>query len=73
LKQELHPVGERTIKKHKIIIDGKKLNEGEFTTELAGTMAAIASANMYSVGNLITMLEQKRSGNNADAGQIKGK
>jgi hypothetical protein len=59
LKQELHHVGERTIKKHKIIIDGKKLNEGEFATELAGTMGAITSANMYSVGNLTTMLEQK--------------
>jgi hypothetical protein len=47
------------IKKHKIVIDGKKLNEGEFATELAGTMGAIASANMYSVGNLTTMLEQK--------------
>jgi DNA repair exonuclease SbcCD ATPase subunit len=62
LKQEVHPVGERTIKKHKIIIDGKKLNEGEFATELAGTMGAIASANMYSVGNLTTMLEQKDRG-----------
>jgi hypothetical protein len=59
LKQEIHPVGERTIKRHKIIIDGKKLNEGEFATELAGTMGAIASANMYSLGNLTTMLEQK--------------
>jgi hypothetical protein len=59
LKQELHPVGERIVKKHKIIIDGKKLKESEFATELAGTMGAIASANMYSVGNLITMMEQK--------------
>jgi hypothetical protein len=59
LKQELHPVGERTVKKHKIIIDGKKLKESEFSTELAGTMGAIASANMYSVENLITMIEQK--------------
>jgi hypothetical protein len=57
LKQEIHPVGERTIKIHKIIIDGKKLNEGEFAIELAGTMGAIASTNMYSVGNLTTMLE----------------
>jgi hypothetical protein len=59
LKQEIHPVGERTIKRHKIIIDGKKLNEGEFATELAGTMGAIASTNIYSVGNLTTMFEQK--------------
>jgi hypothetical protein len=27
LKQELHSVGERSVKKHKIIIDGKKLHE----------------------------------------------
>jgi predicted nucleic acid-binding Zn-ribbon protein len=59
LKQEIHPRGEGTIKKHRIIIDGKKLKDGEFATELAGTMGAIASTNMYYVGNLTTMLEQK--------------
>jgi hypothetical protein len=59
LKQEIHPRGEGTIKRHRVIIDGKKLKEGEFATELAGTMGAIASANIYSVGNLTTMLEQK--------------
>jgi hypothetical protein len=59
LKQELHPVGERMVKKHKIIINEKNLNEGEFATELEGTMGAIASANMYSVGNLTIVLEQK--------------
>jgi hypothetical protein len=59
LKQEIHPRGEGTIKKHRVIIDGKKLKDGEFATELAGTMGAIASTNMYSVGNLTTMLEQK--------------
>jgi hypothetical protein len=59
LKQEIHPRGEGTIKKHRVIIDGKKLKDGEFSTELASTMGAIASANMYSIGNLTTMLEQK--------------
>jgi hypothetical protein len=57
LKQEIHPRGEGTIKKHRVIIDGKKLKDGEFSTELAGTMGAIASKNMYYVGNLTTMLE----------------
>jgi F420-0:gamma-glutamyl ligase-like protein len=57
LKQEIHPRGEGAIKRHKVIIDGKKLKDGEFATELAGTMVAIASANIYSVGNLTTMLE----------------
>jgi hypothetical protein len=59
LKQEIHPRGEGMIKKHRVIIDGKKLKDGEFATELADTMGAIASTNMYSVGNLTTMLEQK--------------
>jgi hypothetical protein len=59
LKQELHPVGDRTVKKHKIIIDGKKIKETEFATELVGTLGAVASTNMYSIGNLITMMEQK--------------
>jgi hypothetical protein len=47
------------VKKHRVIIDGQKLKEGEFATEIVGTMGALASANMYSVGNLTTMLEQK--------------
>ena len=47
------------IKKHRVIIDGKKLKDGEFSTEIAGTMDAIASTNIYYVGNLKTLLEQK--------------
>jgi hypothetical protein len=56
LKQEIHP-REGTIKRHKVIIDGKKLKDGEFAIELPRTMGAIASASIYSVGNLTTMLE----------------
>jgi hypothetical protein len=59
LKQEIHLRGEGMIKKHRVIIDGKKLKDGEFATEIAGKMGAIASTNMYSVGNLPTMLEHK--------------
>jgi hypothetical protein len=59
LKQEMHPRGDMMIKKKKIIIDGQKLKEGEFATEIAGTIGALASTNLYSVGSLTTMLEQK--------------
>ena len=45
------------IKKHKIIVYGQKLEEGEFTIEIAGTMGALVSTNLYSVGNLRTMLQ----------------
>jgi hypothetical protein len=47
------------IKKHRVIIDGKKLKDGEFATELAGTMGAITSAYIYFVGSVTTLLEQK--------------
>ena len=59
LKREIHPRGEGMIKKHRVIIDGKKLMDREFAIEIAGTMGAIASTNMYSIGNLTTMLEHK--------------
>jgi hypothetical protein len=55
----MHPRGDMMIKKNKVIIDGKKLKEGEFATEIVGTMGALALTNLYSVGNLTTMLEQK--------------
>jgi hypothetical protein len=59
LKQEIHPREDGMVKKHRVIIDGKKLKDGEFSTEIASTMGALASANLYSVGSLTTMLEQK--------------
>jgi hypothetical protein len=68
LKQELHSVGEKAVKKHKIIIDGKKLQDSAFATELAGSMGAIASANMYSVETLINTIEQK----NQEITQLQG-
>jgi hypothetical protein len=68
LKKELHSVGERSIKRHKIIIDGKNLHDSAFATELAGSMGAIASANMYSVENLINTIEQK----NQEITQLQG-
>jgi len=52
----MHPRGNMMVKKHTIIIDGQKLEEGEFATEIAGRMGALASTNLYSVGNLRTML-----------------
>jgi hypothetical protein len=52
----MHPRGYMMVKKQKIIVDGQKLEEGEFSTEIAGTMGALASTNLYSMGNLRTML-----------------
>jgi hypothetical protein len=52
----MHIRGDMMIKKHKIIVDVQKLEEGEFAIEITGTMGALASTNLYSVGNLRTML-----------------
>jgi hypothetical protein len=56
LKQEMHIRGDMMIRKNKIIVDVQKLEEGEFAIEITGTMGALASTNLYSVGNLRTML-----------------
>ena len=59
LKQEMHPRGDMMVKNHRVIIDGKKLKEGEFSTGIAGMMGALTLVNLYYVGSLTTMLEQK--------------
>jgi hypothetical protein len=59
LKQEMHLRGDTMIKKHKIIVDGQNLEEGEFATEIAGTMRAFASTNLHSVSSLRIRLQQK--------------
>jgi hypothetical protein len=59
LKQEMHPGGDMMIKNHKIIVDRQKIEEGEFSTEIAGIMGALALANLYSMSNLRTMLQHK--------------
>jgi hypothetical protein len=55
----MHPRGDMMIKKHKIIVDGQKLEEGEFATKIPSTMGALASTNLYSMSKLRTMLQQK--------------
>ena len=57
------------VEKNRVIIDGKKLKDGEFATEIAGTMGALASKNLYFVGSLTTMLEQ----NDQTIAQLQGK
>jgi hypothetical protein len=59
LKKEIHPRGDGMVKKHRVIIDGKKLKDEEFATEIAGMMGDLVSANIFSVGSLTIMLEQK--------------
>jgi hypothetical protein len=59
LKQEMHLRGDTMIKKHKIIVDGQNLEEGEFAKEVAGTMGAFTSTNLHSISRLMIRLQQK--------------
>jgi hypothetical protein len=43
----------------KIMTDGKAAKEEEFANEIAGTLAAYATSNQYSVGTLKAQLKQK--------------
>jgi len=47
------------VKKHKIIIDGKNLEEEDFATEVAGSMGALAIANQFTVENTKERLRQR--------------
>jgi hypothetical protein len=59
VKREFYQEGESTTKKYKIITDGKDNKNEQFTTEIAGTLGAYASANQFSVGLLKNQLKKK--------------
>ena len=47
------------VKKHKVQLDGKNLEEGDFATEVAGSMGALATTNLFTIGNMRARLEQR--------------
>ena len=46
------------VKKHRVLVDGKNLEEGDFTTEVAGSMGALVMANLFTIDNMRTRLKQ---------------
>jgi hypothetical protein len=59
VKREFYQEGESTTKKYKIITDGKDKKNEQFSTEIAGTLGAYASANQFSFGLLKNQLKRK--------------
>jgi hypothetical protein len=43
LKQEMYMKEGSMVKNHKVLIDGQNLEEEDFTTEIAGSMGAMAT------------------------------
>ena len=46
------------VKKHRVLVDGQNLEEGDFSTEVAGSMGALATTNLFTVSNMRARLEQ---------------
>jgi hypothetical protein len=46
------------VNKHKVLVDGKNLEEGDFATEVEGSMGALATTNLFTVNNMRARLEQ---------------
>ena len=44
------------VKKHKVLVDGQNLEEEDLSTEVVGSMGALAMANSFSVVSLKTRL-----------------
>jgi hypothetical protein len=59
VKQEMHLKGETMVKKHRVLVDGQNLEEEDFATEVAGSMGALATTNLFTVDNLKTRLKQR--------------
>ena len=47
------------MKTHRVLIDGQNLEEEDFAIEVAGSMGALATTNLFSVDSLKTRLKQK--------------
>jgi hypothetical protein len=59
VKREFYQEGESTVKKYKIMTDGKRKKSDQLATEIAGTLGAYASANQFSVGQMNLQLKRK--------------
>jgi hypothetical protein len=40
------------------LIDGKNLEEEDFSTEVAGSMGAMATTNFFTMGNIISRINK---------------
>ena len=59
MKKEFYQEGESTVKKYKIMTDGKNKKSDQLAIEIAGTLGAYASSNKFSVGLLNNQLKRK--------------
>jgi len=46
------------VKKNRVLIDGQKLEEEDFSTEVAGSMGAMEITNIFTVDNMGTRIKK---------------
>jgi hypothetical protein len=59
------------VKKHRVLVYGQNLQEEYFTIEVAGSMGALETTNLFSIDSLKTRLKQKQSNDSPIAGTNK--
>jgi hypothetical protein len=59
VKKEMHQKEGATVKKHRVLLDGQNLEDEDFSTEVANSLGAFATANLFSVDNLKEILKQR--------------
>ena len=52
VKQEMHLKEGTMVKKHRVLLDGKNLEDEYFATEVACSLGAFSMTNLFSVDNL---------------------
>ena len=58
VKQEMYMREGATVKKHGALVDGQNLEEEDFATEVASSMGAMATTNLFTVENMRSRIKK---------------
>jgi hypothetical protein len=56
VRKEMHMREGGMVKKHRVLIDGQKLEEEDFSTEVAGSMGAMETTNIFTMESMRTRI-----------------
>jgi hypothetical protein len=61
LKQEMYMKEGGMVKKNKVLLDGHNFEEGDFTSEIAGSMGAMETTKCFTMGNMRTRIKKSNN------------
>jgi hypothetical protein len=61
LKQEMYMKEGSMVKNHKVLLDGQNLEKEDFTTEITGSMGAMATKHFFIMGNMRTRIKKSNN------------